>query len=232
MVVNNYLEYVNYIKEGLITTHDITKYNRILTDYIDDLNIKYNLSIVDKLKFYVELITNDYSIIESINHQSYTLGYFPSEYKLTLNNGMNNKFKDINNRDLTNVHKIEVAYEAKYEDGLYTNNIICPNKLYHLTSEKNSESIKKVGLYPKSKKRISVHPDRIYLFDDINNYNILLRNLKNSDIMNGIKTKYILLEIDSSNDKLILHTDPNYRFGYFTYDNISPSLIKEIKSNL
>ena len=150
-MIKNYKEYSDLLKEGLIRTHDINKYQRILTDYIDDLNIKYNLSIVDKLKFYVELITNDYSIIESINHQSYTLGYFPSEYKLTLNNGMSNKFKDIINRDLTNVDKIEVSYEAKYEDGLYTNNIICPDKLYHLTSEKNSDSIKKVGLYPKSK---------------------------------------------------------------------------------
>jgi hypothetical protein len=231
MKINNYSEYINYIKEGLIKTYDITHYNRILTDYLDNLKIDYKISLIDKLKFYVE-ITNNFNLLECINHQSYTLGYFPSEYKITLKNGMVNKFKIITNWSLFNVDRIEITYEAKYEDGLYTNDIVCPNTLYNLTSEKNLDSIKKKGLYPKSKNRISIHPERIYLFTDIDNYHILLKNLRISDFINGIKTKYVLLEIDSSGDKFILHTDPNYRLGYFTYDNISPKLIKEIKSDL
>ena len=43
---------------------------------------------------------------------------------------------------------------------------------------------------------------------------------------------YILLEIDCSIDSLILHIDPNYRLGYFTYDNINPKNIKILEENL
>lgn len=230
-MIKNYKEYSNLLKEGLIRTHDINKYQRILTDYIDSLNIKYSINIVDKLKFYVELQTNNLNVVESVNHQSYTLGYFPSEYKVTLLNGMSNKFKELN-FNFQNISSVEVSYESKYEDGLYTNNIICPNKLYHLSKSKNWDSIDKNGLYPKSKNRVSVHPERIYLFDDINNYIPLLNRLKLSDGINGFNYKYDLLEIDTSGDKLILHTDPNYRFGYFTYDNISPNIINRIKNNI
>jgi hypothetical protein len=207
MIIKDYTEFEFLLKEGLIRTYDINRYNRILTDYIRGLNVNYTIKIIDKLVFYIEVFTNKKDIIENINHQSYTLGYFPSEYT-------------------TNVSSIEIKYEAKYDDGLLTNNIICPDKLYHLTYSNNWDSIKKLGLYPKSKNRISVHPERIYLFDDLDNYPILLRNLKLSD---NNQHEYILLEIDSKDDSLILHTDPNYRLGYFTYDNIPPNKIKNIE---
>jgi len=227
-MIMSYKNFLSLLKEGLIRTHDINRYERVLTDYIDNLNIKYSINIVDKLKFYVVLYTNNLDVIECVNHQSFTLGYFPSEYRITLNSGMVNKFKSLENYKLNNVSLVEISYEAKYEDGLYTNDIICPDKLYHLTNSNNWNSIQKFGLYPKSKNRISIHPDRIYLFDDIDNADILLKNLKLSDIINGKKCKYDLLEIDLKNHKLILHTDPNYRLGYFTYDNISPKLIRRI----
>jgi len=235
-VITTYIDFIDVIKEGVIITHNITKYSRILTDYLDKLNIKHKINILDKLKFYLELNTNDLTTLECINHQAYTLGYFPSEYKLTLNSGLSNNFKDIDkdiDKDsLHNIKSIEITYEAKYDDGLYKNDIICPPKLYHLTYDDNYQSICDKGLYPKSKNRLSIHPKRIYLFDDINNSNVLLNNLKISDRLKGIYKTYSLLEIDSSNDKFIIHTDPNYRLGYFTYDNISPILIKRINKNL
>lgn len=228
----SYNNFIDLIKEGLITTHNITKYSRILTDYVEGLNINYKINILDKLKFYLEIDCNDIETIKCINHQAYTLGYFPSEYKLTLLNGLTNKIKDISSNNMTNLKIIEISYEAKYDDGLYKNDIKCPNKLYHLTHDDNYTSVCKKGLYPRSKNRLSIHPERIYLFDDINNSNVLLNNLKISDRLKSINKTYSLLEIDSSDDKFILHTDPNYRLGYFTYDNISPILIKRLKSNL
>ena len=110
---------------------------------------------------------------------------------------------------------------------LYKNDIICPDKLYHLSKQENKNSIFKKGIYPKSKKRLSAHPDRIYLFDGVNNYEVLLNKMKFTD---SEKIDYLLLEIDCSIDKLFLHTDPNYRLGYFTYDNINPKNI--LKENL
>jgi len=81
-------------------------------------------------------------------------------------------------------------------------------------------------LYPKSKKRISDHPERIYLFDDCDETENLLKVLKLSDLKNNINESYILLEINCTTIKLILHSDPNYKIGYFTYDNINPNNIK------
>lgn len=224
-------KFKEYIKDGLITTHNIIIYSKILTNYLDNFNIKHTIKIVDKLNFYLEIYTNDINILKGINHQALTLGYFPSIYKVTLSNGSTNRLKNIPN--MNNVSIIEINYEAKYEDGLYKNDIICPDKLYHLSYDDNNKSIMMKGLYPKSKSRLSIHPERIYLFEDLNNYKILLNNLKLSDGMNGnYNKKYSLYEIDCIDDILILHTDPNYRFGYFTYDNITPNKINRIKDNL
>jgi len=223
-----YIEFVQQLKEGLITTHDITKYSHILTDYLYQINVKYSINIVDKFDFSLTIETNNIDLINVMNHLSYTLGYFPAYYWIILENAMKNGFKEIESLP-TNTKSVIIKYESKYDDGLYKNTIICPDKLYHLSYQKNKKSIFDKGIYPKSKRRISVHPERIYLFDNINDYQILLKNLKFSD---NYKEEYLLLEIDSSIDKLILHTDPNYRLGYFTYDNINPKNISILKEKI
>jgi hypothetical protein len=231
--VKKYEDFVSELKEGLITTHDITIYNKIIINYLDSLNFKINLKVIDKLNFFLKIFNNlNEPNIEMINNYIYNLGYFPSTYIVTLTNGMINRFKYLKDVEFNNIQSVEINYEAKYTDGLYKNDIICPDKLYHLTYSDNWNSISKRGIYPKSKKRLSVHQDRIYLFDNISDYKSLLNNLKLSDSINSISKKYDLLEIDSSGDKFILHTDPNYRMGYFTYDNIHPKLITKIYSNL
>jgi hypothetical protein len=222
------LEFVQQLKEGLITTHDITKYSHIITDYLYQIGIKYSINLISKFQFQLTIETSNIDLIEVINHLSYTIGYFPSYYWILLNNGMKNGFKEILILP-SNTESVQIQYESKYEDGLYTNNVICPNKLYHLSPQKNKKNILEKGIYPKSKRRRSNHPERIYLFEDINDYKVLLKNLKFTDkeIIN-----YILLEIDCYNDKLFLHTDPNYLLGYFTYDNINPKNITILKENL
>jgi hypothetical protein len=223
-----YIEFVRQLKEGLITTHDITKYSHIITNYLYQIDIKHYIDIIDKFQFKLTIETNNIDLIEVVNHLSYTIGYFPSYYWIVLNNEMKNGFKEITELP-NNTKNVIIQYESKYEDGLYTNDVICPDKLYHLSYQKNKDSILQKGIYPKSKKRISNHPERIYLFDDINNYENLLNKMK---FMNKEKNDYILLEIDCSVDKLFLHTDPNYRLGYFTYDNINPKNIRILKENL
>lgn len=231
--MKKYKEFIEKLKEGLITTHDITIYNKVITNYLDSLNFKSDLKVIDKLNFFLKILNNlNKSNIEMINNYIYNLGYFPSIYIVTLTNGMINRFKHLKDVKFDNIQNVEINYEAKYTDGLYKNDIICPDKLYHLTHSDNWSSIIKRGIYPKSKKRLSLHPDRIYLFDNISNYKTLLNNLKLSDSIKSISKKYDLLEIDSRNDKFILHTDPNYRMGYFTYDNINPKLITKVYSNI
>ena len=226
-----YKDFIKQLKEGLILTHDITKYSSVLTDSLEKLNIKYHINIVDKFEFKLSIETNDINLIDIINHKCYVLGYYPSYYWIILKNSMKNSFKNITTLP-SNTKEVTIKYESKYEDGLYTNDIICPDKLYHLTYQDNKNSILKKGLYPKSKNRKSVYPERIYLFDDINNYEDLLKTLKFSDKLDNIYKKYLLIEINCKENSLMLHTDPNYRIGYFTYDNINPKNIKILKEDL
>ena len=223
-----YSEFVEQLKEGLITTHDITKYNHILTDYLYQIGVEHSIDIVDKFDFNLTIETNNIDLITVMNHDCYSLGYFPAYYWIILENDMKNGFKEIKTLPI-NTKSVTIKYESKYDDGLYKNTVICPDKLYHISYQKNKKSIFDKGIYPKSKRRISVHPERIYLFDNINDYKDLLDKLKFSD---NSKEEYILLEINCIKDKYILHTDPNYRLGYFTYDNINPKNISIVKENL
>jgi len=223
-----YEKFVHQLKEGLITTHDIIKYSHIITDYLFKINVKYLIDITDKYQFDLTLVTNNIDLVNVINHDCYSLGYFPSYYWVILNNNMKNGFKEINTLP-SNTKSVIIKYESKYDDGLYKNTIICPDKLYHLSYQNNKKNILEKGIYPKSKKRLSNHPERIYLFDDVDNYDVLLKKLRFTD---DTKKDYILLEINTNIDKLILHTDPNYRLGYFTYDNINPKNIKIKKEKL
>lgn len=68
----------------------------------------------------------------------------------------------------------------------------------------------------------------MYLFYEIDDYEDLLKNLIFNDRMIGIDREYDLYKI-RMNDKMIIHSDPNYDRGFYTYDNISPADIKLIK---
>ncbi len=230
--MKNYLQFIEYLKEGLIISHDITRYSTTLTSSLDQLNIKYKISIIDKLEFNLTIYNPNIDIVNVIEHKSFVLGYFPSYYWVVLNNGMKNSFKYDEFNLPSNTSEITIKFESKYDDGLHKNDNLCPDKLYNLTYLDNKDSIFEKGIYPKSNKRLSVHPDRIYLFDNIENYKVLLNNLKMSDRINNINKPYLLLEIDCTERSLIIHTDPNYRLGYFTYDNINPIDIKIIDENI
>ena len=48
-VITTYIDFIDVIKEGLIITHNITKYSRILTDYLDKLNIKHKIKCTEQV---------------------------------------------------------------------------------------------------------------------------------------------------------------------------------------
>jgi len=47
----------------------------------------------------------------------------------------------------------------------------------------------------------------------------------------NIDRNYTLYKV-KMNDKMIIHSDPNYSKGFYTYDNISPKNIEIIFDNL
>ena len=173
------------------------------------------------------MLFRSYDFIISINNN---LGYYPS-YVWVKNDLGWNSFK-FDMEYLSSKYKsIKIRFEAKYEDGLYKNDLEVPNKSYHLTDQRNKEKILEKGLCPKSNNRVSFHKDRIYMFYNENDYKQLLNNLKANDNKNNLSKQYMLLEI-SLKDEYIIHTDPNYNNGFFTYENIPPNNIKIIKEDL
>jgi uncharacterized protein YeeX (DUF496 family) len=244
----NYNDFSNLLKEGLIKTHNIrTNYDKlehqlnfngidayvhVLTDYTYDVEIRNP----DWLK---DLKTCEYFININGNY-----GYFPNRYRC-YKNGKENRFKfeknentsdlnlDIFLSNIKNCSKIIVIFEAKFESGLYKKNKNVPDILFHLSPSKNKEKILKNGLVPKSNNKISYHKDRIYLFQNINDYEKLLISFKNVDNYNLIdEVKYDLYEVKLDKERIILHNDPYFEDGFYTYDNISPKDLMIIKNDL
>jgi hypothetical protein len=233
-MINSYSEYLNLIKEGLIKTYNIEKYSGTLDIEFNAIGIKFELDIKSKFKFDLRILNpnklnqNQLDMIITICNN---LGYYPSFIYITNEKGKINSFIYDKNFLSNKYFYLKLTFEAKYEDGLYKNDLKIPEQAYHLTKQKYKEKILYNGLYPKSYNRKTKHPDRIYLFYDLNDYIDLLNGLKINDSFKLENNEYILLEV-KLNDKMIIHTDPNYDKGFFTYDNITPKCIKVIKENL
>lgn len=237
MDIIKYEKFIKLIKEGLIMVHNIVQYKDNLSHKLSMYKIKHEIDIVDKLKFTIKVFYPSESDLQWIINDCVNIyGYYPSYYYMETDNKFKRDDKWQNFSYSKTIKTIKIVFEAKYTDSVYKNDIICPDILYHLTDVNNlisnkKNNILKVGIYPKSYNRISSHPSRIYLFPDIGEYKNLLSQLKKSDSINNITKKYSLLEI-KTNGNLILHTDPNYVLGYYTYDNIPPNKIKELYTDL
>ena len=231
----NYNDYVQQIKEGLIYTHNIEKYQDSLDIELNSIGVKeYKLNIKSKFVYDLEIfnsnkLDNDLlKYIIDINQN--LLGYYPSFIWVENNIGTNGFVFD--EKYLSNKYlSIKIRFEAKYEDGLYKNDLDVPDFAYHLSPENKKEKILKDGLCPKSYNRKTKHPDRLYLFYDSNDYEELLKNLKLNDKIKNLNRNYILYKV-KLNDKMIIHSDPNYHKGFYTYDNISPKNVEIFKENL
>jgi hypothetical protein len=233
-MIEKYNEYVELIKEGLIRTHNIINYEGSLERELYLIGVKFEIKIYSKLKFDLTLyktniIDNEYLeyIVEYIQNQ---LGYFPS-YIIVENNIGKNGFK-FDKKYLSNKYKsIKITFEAKYDDGFYKNDILVPKIAYHLSSVDNEEKINRIGLCVKTHNRKGEHPERLYFFYDINECNDLLKMLKIDDKLNNMNRKYNLYEVEMNDDNII-HSDPNYDKGFYTYDSFHPKFLKIIKHNI
>jgi len=244
-IVDNYEDFVELLKEGLIRTHDMTLNQSTLSINLESCGIKHRINIFDKFSFEI-IIYNLYGdgnkldkidIVKRYTENVY--GYFPSYFWVKLNNGMQNDFKY--NEELFNfeiskslLKELKIRFEAKYDDGLYKNTHKIPDVLYHLSPDNILHKIKRDGLIPKNKNRKTTHPGRIYLFKNLSETDVLLKMIKLNDSKDKVSNiTYSLIELDLKNKKdIVLHTDPNYLNGFFIYDNIAPHYLKILKSEL
>jgi hypothetical protein len=93
----SYKKYIKLIKESVIYTHNISKYEGVLMKELDSIGLTFNLIIINNMSFNITLLQpkelcNEmmYDTFFSITQNQ--LGYYPSFYRVFLKNGMNNIF--------------------------------------------------------------------------------------------------------------------------------------------
>lgn len=234
-MILNYENYIQSIKEGLISTHNIEKYSGSLEIELDSIGIKkYNLNIISKLVYELEILNSNKLSNDLLKHMvdinQNLLGYYPSYIWVTNDVGINKFIFD--EKYLSNKYSnIKIRFEAKYEDGLYRNDLEVPEFAYHFSPTNKKEKILRDGLCPKSNNRKTKHLDRISFFYNLEDGEELLNNLKWNDKIYNLDRTYTLYKV-KLNDKMIIHGDPNYNKGFYTYDNISPKNVEILKENL
>jgi hypothetical protein len=247
MIYKNIIDFENAIYEGLIRTHNIESSIQMLKYWYESMTKYFKIELLNDDEFKIiikdKISTSLFDIlIRDINN----LGYFPSLIYLENDKNMINRFKynydKINNIIMSkNIIGIDIICEKKFDDEVK----ILNKMYYHVCREQNIERIFKIGLYSKSKKRISNHPDRIYLCIDFQCCEDLIKRFRMNDLINEIpEQRYRILEIDISklkldfselNKEIIFRKDPNMsKNAIYTYDNIPPKYIKineKIKNN-
>jgi len=196
------------LSEGLIMTHPINKSVDIIKKRFPNLNISiekdgeiYIDGYMSELKNYIPLFNN--------------LGYFISTYTINGRDWLKKLDDDIKPLALY----LEPKYDIKISE--------IPNILYHSSPIKFRDKILKIGFIPKTGNKLSKHPDRIYLTDDINTAFYFGQNIKKEQ-----GEGFCIWQIDG---KCIvnLYSDINLREnGYYTLGNISPKCFKLIKEIL
>ena len=236
----NIEDFVDAINEGLIHTYDMKTSIGILKKWYNSMTNYFNVEILSNDTFEItikdKISTSLFNIlIRDIN----SFGYFPSFVYLENENNMTNQLKyDFDKIDnilmSINIIKLVLICEKKFDDESLISNII-----YHVCKKQNILKILKKGLCPRTKNRISAHPERVYFCLDIeccgkliNRFN-LNDKIKNLPIQNykilEINIPDLILDFKKINKKIIFRKDPNMNMdAVYTYDNIPKKYILEL----
>lgn len=241
--MKTYFDFINDILESRTYTHELGKSTSILIKWLNTYKLKYHIDLNhDTQDFQLYIFNNnnfDQELFDIIITMTQNLGFFPAVLKIddrfllddykeycNIKNIIINDKKEIDYinflKSITfdNFNEIYFQFERYKDFDVDFKNI--PDIIYHVCKKDDVENIKKYGLIPKSKSKISFHPERIYLTK--NGAESLLKQFKKiSD------TQYSILSIsvsDSLKKHLYLKNDPNIDDGYYTTTNIPPDIIK------
>lgn len=208
-------EYELNLKEGLIKTVNIGKTLSILEK-------KYSSKFIftkSKNSFFIKTFNTDLkSLLSGIIRDADNLGWFPSFMETEDYTGKWGK-------EYFREGEIKLRFEAKFDEEVVEN---VPSILYHITPTVNVDKILKIGLVPKSRSKASYHPDRVFLSKSLKGIEELGRMFYQKT---GIRD-WTILRINTElipGDYLKLYTDPNYKLGYYTLNNINPQAIEKIR---
>ena len=231
-LIKSYLkEYKLNLKEGLIKTVPIGEAVFILKKQFPDWIFDYTK---DDKDFVIEI----YRIKNAIKSEDFNkllpllnnLGYFISYMEIYGDDNL--EIKDKYNEEIVSnafqnpkIHSLFLECEAKFDQKV--NKI--PDVLYHITPLKNWDKIQKIGLTPRSRSKKSYHPERVYLGKDEKHTLDLASKFYQ---IGGVKD-WVLLKINTDmvpGGYLKLYYDPNYKYGYYTLNNIPPQALEKIKT--
>jgi hypothetical protein len=192
------------LTEGLIKTYPLRKSIDIIKKRFPNLIVEedkdgeiYVEGDMLELKNYIPLFNN--------------LGYFISLYTI---NGTD-WIKDYDDNTKPSAIYLEPKYDIEVE---------VPKILYHASPLKFKDKISKIGFIPKSGNKLSKHPDRIYVTDNLQTAIYFGENIK---VEEG--DGYCIYEIDGRYINK-LYSDINLRSnGFYIIQNISPECFKIIK---
>lgn len=199
------LQMKQIISEGLIMTHDIKKVANILKRYV------YNnfYIFVDYENWIIELTPKTVDkkidgIIKVLNNMGYFISSFTKKGQFIGSEYPKNDWDS-------------VIFESKYDKEFKTNGI----PLYHVTEKIYLNKILKDGLIPKTKSKLTYHPERIYL----TNNPISAMEIFNIFKDGGYIKDPIMLKIDTFDLYNKFMVDRQFPGGIYTYDNIPPNKI-------
>lgn len=217
--------------EGLMKTYDIGFLLKSLYEYYNRkqyvFTITHNTPKMQVNLLLLENVTIDK--IKSINGYLQTCGYYIADVEVNETNNWIH-YTDLIKMNDNDIYLLNVVIEPKF-------NIVKKlNTCYHVTSELNLDKILRIGLVPRSGNKLSYHPDRVYVTDNIESCERLISKLLESSAVYNRDEKgnkitrnknCVILEITSD---IAFYDDPNYADSYFTYENIAPKNIKLIKT--
>lgn len=196
--------------------------NNSLEYYIDDAHPN---SIVAQFNKPISLKNYD-NLLSHINDY---LGYIPSYIVPSRKINLGGKKYNVNiaHKLLNQSEKWGIYFDAKYDKIIDASRI--PNLLYHISPSKHEKKITEIGLAPKTKNKMSQHPERIYLAYTSEQAKGLLKN----EAFIKDDRRFTLYEINYGDIKLhreiTFMEDTQYpKAGCYTYENIPPKYIRII----
>ena len=228
------LEAPNLIKEGLIMSHNIESVYKILSRLGFNPEFTHDIFGRDYVMIGSHSVTRSLLctviIDEEDNFEEYNtfckyinnLGYYISVISAPLF-----KFKDLEKFEAEMragivPSMVNILIEPKYDAEVDVSQF---EYMYHVTSEKYVQNILKKGLIPKSKSKISAHPDRIYLA--VTKIDSAQLGKMFNDIAPGEGDVMLKVKVPKA-PHFKYFIDPNAANAVYTYNNIHPSNIERI----
>jgi hypothetical protein len=207
-------EFEDYVNRWVISSD---KFEIIADNKKIKLNFKKNLNVKE--------LDN---LLKFIN----TLGWFVSAYLVGDNIMKWKKFdKDGFVQNDINKKLYSFQVEAKFDTEF---NKYGFDYLYHVTPSINDNKIGEIGLVPKSRNKISYHPERIYFTPDIQDLDAIANQFHKLD---SSVTEFSYYEVNiknatKNNSGIRLFEDPNFKGGIYTLSNIRKQDLKFLRKEI